>query len=145
MFIKSFLGEILWYMVDIVCRDMTLIVWFEIVFLQDCPSSALFVCRFVLGQTSWFGYESPRSFWDYIRSACSKVPHNCIRSIESMENVRSSRAKVRQGNNPCSCSNSWEKIDRTYKLINGLKWSAVHFWLRMFSDLQPTLGTFRQL
>ncbi|XP_029694131.1 RUN domain-containing protein 3B isoform X2 [Takifugu rubripes] len=47
------------------------------------------------GQTSWFGYESPRSFWDYVRTACSKVPHNCIRSIESMENVRSSKAKGR--------------------------------------------------
>uniref|UniRef100_A0A3Q0RYF9 RUN domain-containing protein 3B n=1 Tax=Amphilophus citrinellus TaxID=61819 RepID=A0A3Q0RYF9_AMPCI len=47
------------------------------------------------GQTSWFGYETPRSFWDYIKAACSKVPHNCIRSIESMENVRSSRAKGR--------------------------------------------------
>ncbi|XP_027142745.1 RUN domain-containing protein 3B isoform X3 [Larimichthys crocea] len=46
-------------------------------------------------QTTWFGYESPRSFWDYIKAACSKVPHNCIRSIESMENVRSSRAKGR--------------------------------------------------
>ncbi|XP_060906596.1 RUN domain-containing protein 3B isoform X2 [Labrus mixtus] len=47
------------------------------------------------GQTTWFGYESPRSFWDCIKVACSKVPHNCIRSIESMENVRSSRAKGR--------------------------------------------------
>ncbi|CAG6015450.1 RUN domain-containing protein 3B isoform 1-T1 [Menidia menidia] len=47
------------------------------------------------GQTTWFGYESPRSFWDYIKAACSKVPHNCIRSIESMENVRPSRAKGR--------------------------------------------------
>ncbi|KAM6935290.1 RUN domain-containing protein 3B isoform 1-T1 [Lycodopsis pacificus] len=46
-------------------------------------------------QTTWFGYESPRSFWDYLKAACSKVPHNCIRSIESMENVRSSRAKGR--------------------------------------------------
>uniref|UniRef100_A0A673MVF9 RUN domain-containing protein 3B n=1 Tax=Sinocyclocheilus rhinocerous TaxID=307959 RepID=A0A673MVF9_9TELE len=47
------------------------------------------------GQVSWFGYESPRSFWDYIRIACSKVPHSCIHSIENMENVRSSRAKGR--------------------------------------------------
>uniref|UniRef100_A0A8C2Z722 RUN domain containing 3b n=1 Tax=Cyclopterus lumpus TaxID=8103 RepID=A0A8C2Z722_CYCLU len=47
------------------------------------------------GQTTWFGYESPRSFWDYLKAACSKVPHNCIRSIESMENVRSSKAKGR--------------------------------------------------
>ncbi|KAK3515753.1 hypothetical protein QTP70_030196 [Hemibagrus guttatus] len=47
------------------------------------------------GQITWFGYESPRSFWDYVRVACSKVPHSCIPSIESMENVRSSRAKGR--------------------------------------------------
>ncbi|XP_070822426.1 RUN domain-containing protein 3B isoform X2 [Chaetodon trifascialis] len=47
------------------------------------------------GQTTWFGYETPRSFWDYIKGACSKVPHNCIRSIESMENIRSSSAKGR--------------------------------------------------
>lgn len=47
------------------------------------------------GQTTWFGYESPRNFWDYIKMACNKVPHNCIRSIESMENVQSSRAKGR--------------------------------------------------
>ncbi|XP_028326795.1 RUN domain-containing protein 3B isoform X2 [Gouania willdenowi] len=49
----------------------------------------------VKGQMTWFGYESPRSFWDYIKAACSRVPHNCIQSIESMENVRSSRAKGR--------------------------------------------------
>ncbi|XP_043923457.1 RUN domain-containing protein 3B isoform X1 [Protopterus annectens] len=47
------------------------------------------------GQITWFGYESPRSFWDYIRVACNKVPHNCICSIENMENVSSSRAKGR--------------------------------------------------
>ncbi|XP_009999882.1 PREDICTED: RUN domain-containing protein 3B [Chaetura pelagica] len=47
------------------------------------------------GQVTWFGYESPRSFWDYIRVACRKVSHNCICSIENMENVASSRAKGR--------------------------------------------------
>ncbi|XP_041421809.1 RUN domain-containing protein 3B isoform X2 [Xenopus laevis] len=47
------------------------------------------------GQITWFGYESPRSFWDYIRVACSKVSHSCICSIENMENVSSSRAKGR--------------------------------------------------
>ncbi|XP_019747649.1 RUN domain-containing protein 3B isoform X1 [Hippocampus comes] len=47
------------------------------------------------GQTTWFGYESPRSFWDFVKAASSKVPHNCIRSIESMENVRSTKAKGR--------------------------------------------------
>uniref|UniRef100_A0AAY4A3V8 RUN domain-containing protein 3B n=1 Tax=Denticeps clupeoides TaxID=299321 RepID=A0AAY4A3V8_9TELE len=47
------------------------------------------------GQLSWFGYGSARSFWDYIRQACSKVPHSCIHSIESMENIHCSRAKGR--------------------------------------------------
>ncbi|KAJ3597612.1 hypothetical protein NHX12_001135 [Muraenolepis orangiensis] len=47
------------------------------------------------GQMTWFGYESTRTFWDYVKVACSKVPHSCIRSIESMENVQSSRAKGR--------------------------------------------------
>ncbi|XP_058153040.1 RUN domain-containing protein 3B isoform X14 [Dasypus novemcinctus] len=47
------------------------------------------------GQITWFGYESPRSFWDYIRVACRKVSQNCICSIENMENVSSSRAKGR--------------------------------------------------
>ncbi|XP_006891509.1 PREDICTED: RUN domain-containing protein 3B isoform X3 [Elephantulus edwardii] len=47
------------------------------------------------GQVTWFGYESPRSFWDYIRVACRKVSQNCICSIENMENVNSSRAKGR--------------------------------------------------
>ncbi|XP_036846593.1 RUN domain-containing protein 3B isoform X4 [Manis javanica] len=47
------------------------------------------------GQVTWFGYESPRSFWDYIRVACRKVSQNCICSIENMENISSSRAKGR--------------------------------------------------
>uniref|UniRef100_A0A8C3VMY2 RUN domain-containing protein 3B n=1 Tax=Catagonus wagneri TaxID=51154 RepID=A0A8C3VMY2_9CETA len=47
------------------------------------------------GQVTWFGYESPRSFWDYIRVACRKVSQNSICSIENMENVSSSRAKGR--------------------------------------------------
>lgn len=55
----------------------------------------VYACFLSVGQVSWFGYESPRSFWDYIRVGCSKVPHSCIHSIENMENVRSSRAKVR--------------------------------------------------
>ncbi|XP_069318152.1 RUN domain-containing protein 3B isoform X7 [Eulemur rufifrons] len=47
------------------------------------------------GQVTWFGYESPRTFWDYIRVACRKVSQNCICSIENMENISSSRAKGR--------------------------------------------------
>uniref|UniRef100_A0A8C6XDN3 RUN domain-containing protein 3B n=1 Tax=Naja naja TaxID=35670 RepID=A0A8C6XDN3_NAJNA len=47
------------------------------------------------GQITWFGYESPRTFWDYIKVACRKVSYNCICSIENMENVASSRARGR--------------------------------------------------
>ncbi|CAL1611147.1 unnamed protein product [Knipowitschia caucasica] len=47
------------------------------------------------GQTTWFGSESTRSFWDFIKVACGKVAHSCIQSIESMENVQSSKAKGR--------------------------------------------------
>ncbi|KAG7242240.1 hypothetical protein INR49_024286 [Caranx melampygus] len=63
------------------------------------------------GQTTWFGYESPRSFWDYIKTACSKVPHNCIRSIESMENVRSSRAKLSKCELNSYPNNKWMCVD----------------------------------
>ncbi|TRY58695.1 hypothetical protein DNTS_023106 [Danionella cerebrum] len=43
------------------------------------------------GSGSWF--DGHRSFWDFIRLACSKVSNNCISSIENMENINSSRAK----------------------------------------------------
>lgn len=65
---------------------MNFLVWFS--FILYCNLSPE-------GQVTWFGYESPRSFWDYIRVACRKVSQNCICSIENMENVSSSRAKVR--------------------------------------------------
>ncbi|TSL75238.1 RUN domain-containing protein 3A [Bagarius yarrelli] len=45
------------------------------------------------GAGSWF--DGQRSFWDFIRLACSKVQNSCIGSIESMENISSSRAKGR--------------------------------------------------
>uniref|UniRef100_H3AVD2 RUN domain containing 3B n=1 Tax=Latimeria chalumnae TaxID=7897 RepID=H3AVD2_LATCH len=50
---------------------------------------------FISGQITWFGYESPRSFWDYIRIACSKVPHNCISSIENLEHISYFKKKGR--------------------------------------------------
>ncbi|CDQ90772.1 unnamed protein product [Oncorhynchus mykiss] len=56
------------------------------------------------GRTTWFGYETHRSFWDYVKAACSKVSPSCIQSIESMENVRSSRAKV------CVCLHEREVV-----------------------------------
>nr|XP_033775261.1 RUN domain-containing protein 3A isoform X2 [Geotrypetes seraphini] len=47
------------------------------------------------GPVSWFSSDGQRGFWDYIRMACSKVPNNCISSIENMENISTSRAKGR--------------------------------------------------
>ncbi|XP_071383798.1 RUN domain-containing protein 3A isoform X3 [Centroberyx affinis] len=46
-----------------------------------------------LGSGSWF--DGQRSYWDFIRLACGKVPNSCISSIESMENISTSRAKGR--------------------------------------------------
>lgn len=48
------------------------------------------------GPISWFSSDGQRGFWDYIRLACSKVPNNCVSSIENMENISTSRAKVRK-------------------------------------------------
>ncbi|KFP16641.1 RUN domain-containing protein 3A, partial [Egretta garzetta] len=48
------------------------------------------------GPVSWFSSDGQRGFWDYIRLACSKVPNNCVSSIENMENISTSRAKVRK-------------------------------------------------
>ncbi|XP_054623048.1 RUN domain-containing protein 3A-like [Dunckerocampus dactyliophorus] len=45
------------------------------------------------GCGSWF--DGQRSFWDFIRLTCAKVPNSCIHSIESMENISPSRAKGR--------------------------------------------------
>uniref|UniRef100_A0A1A8KD99 RUN domain-containing protein 3A n=1 Tax=Nothobranchius kuhntae TaxID=321403 RepID=A0A1A8KD99_NOTKU len=45
------------------------------------------------GSGSWF--DGQKSFWDYVRLACAKVPNNCISSIESMENISTSQAKGR--------------------------------------------------
>ncbi|XP_012933070.1 RUN domain-containing protein 3A isoform X2 [Heterocephalus glaber] len=47
------------------------------------------------GPASWFSSDGQRGFWDYIRLACSKVPNNCVSSIESMENISTARAKGR--------------------------------------------------
>lgn len=55
------------------------------------PSKILLV-YFFLGSGSWF--DGQRSYWDYIRLACAKVPNSCISSIESMENISTSRAKA---------------------------------------------------
>lgn len=50
--------------------------------------------RVPAGPVSWFSSDGQRGFWDYIRLACSKVPNNCVSSIENMENISTSRAKV---------------------------------------------------
>lgn len=47
------------------------------------------------GSGSWFSSDGQRSFWEYIRLACSKVQNSCIASIENIENISTSRAKAR--------------------------------------------------
>uniref|UniRef100_A0A8D3EAE4 RUN domain-containing protein 3A n=1 Tax=Scophthalmus maximus TaxID=52904 RepID=A0A8D3EAE4_SCOMX len=47
------------------------------------------------GSGSWFSSDGQRSFWEYIRVACSKVQNNCVASIENIENISTSRAKGR--------------------------------------------------
>uniref|UniRef100_A0AAQ4PG98 RUN domain-containing protein 3A n=1 Tax=Gasterosteus aculeatus aculeatus TaxID=481459 RepID=A0AAQ4PG98_GASAC len=47
------------------------------------------------GSGSWFSSDGQRSFWEYIRMACSKVQNNCIASIENIEKISTSRAKGR--------------------------------------------------
>ncbi|GAB1597678.1 RUN domain-containing protein 3B-like isoform X1 [Argonauta hians] len=42
---------------------------------------------------TWYGSEGTRPFWDYIRVACHSVSHNCIESINTIENIRSPHAK----------------------------------------------------
>ncbi|XP_051988446.1 RUN domain-containing protein 3A-like [Xyrauchen texanus] len=53
------------------------------------------LCHRFKGPGGWFSSDGQRSFWDYIRLACSKVHNNCISSIESIENISTSRAKGR--------------------------------------------------
>uniref|UniRef100_I3M3Y1 RUN domain containing 3B n=1 Tax=Ictidomys tridecemlineatus TaxID=43179 RepID=I3M3Y1_ICTTR len=83
-------------------RNLITVILYFSEFYCSCIFYFLFQFSFILyynlspeGQVTWFGYESPRSFWDYIRVACRKVSQNCICSIENMENVSSSRAKGR--------------------------------------------------
>ncbi|CAL8287984.1 unnamed protein product [Boreogadus saida] len=47
------------------------------------------------GSGGWFSSDGQRSFWEYVRLACSKVQNNCIASIENIENISTSRAKGR--------------------------------------------------
>ncbi|XP_076853113.1 RUN domain-containing protein 3A isoform X2 [Brachyhypopomus gauderio] len=47
------------------------------------------------GPGGWFSSDGQRSFWDYVRVACSKVHNNCVSSIENIENISTSRAKGR--------------------------------------------------
>ncbi|KAJ8307504.1 hypothetical protein KUTeg_015588 [Tegillarca granosa] len=44
---------------------------------------------------AWYRSGEPRQFWDYIQLACKSVPHSCIHSISTLENVKSSLAKGR--------------------------------------------------
>lgn len=57
-------------------------------------NDSLLCFNLVPGSGSWFSSDGQRSFWEYIRLACSKVQNNCIASIENIENISTSRAKA---------------------------------------------------
>ncbi|XP_065839399.1 RUN domain-containing protein 3B-like [Oscarella lobularis] len=47
-------------------------------------------------QMTFFGGAEMPTFWDVVKTACKKaVPHNCLASIESMENVQTPLGKGR--------------------------------------------------
>ena len=52
------------------------------------------LCCFVIAQISFFSGSEMPTFWDYIRVACKDVPHNCLASIEAMENLETGLGKV---------------------------------------------------
>lgn len=45
-------------------------------------------------QRTWYGLEEVRPFWDFIQTACRYLPNNCINSIVTLENVKSTIGKV---------------------------------------------------
>ncbi|XP_033099270.1 RUN domain-containing protein 3B-like [Anneissia japonica] len=47
------------------------------------------------GEATWFRFEEPREFWDFIYVACRNVPNNCLQSLHMMEDFKSSRVKGR--------------------------------------------------
>ncbi|XP_044527565.1 RUN domain-containing protein 3A [Gracilinanus agilis] len=63
--------------------------------LEQILSHRFKACWAPPGPVSWFSSDGQRGFWDYIRLACSKVPNNCVSSIENMENISTARAKGR--------------------------------------------------
>ena len=42
----------------------------------------------------WYGTDESRWFWDYIKTACTRVPHSCLSSIESIDKPKTARGKV---------------------------------------------------
>jgi hypothetical protein len=44
--------------------------------------------------STWYGGQEPRCFWDYIRVACQRVPHNCLASVEALELPHTPLGKV---------------------------------------------------
>ncbi|XP_064643791.1 RUN domain-containing protein 3B-like [Lineus longissimus] len=45
-------------------------------------------------RSSWYSQDD-RSFWNYVKTACLSVPHNCIASIRSIEHITTPRGKGR--------------------------------------------------
>lgn len=91
--VKHRIKRILWskgHQMNVITQSAVLLPWLHI-------SVWWFIAVFKLGpgSGSWFSSDGQRSFWEYIRLACSKVQNNCIASIENIENISTSRAKAR--------------------------------------------------
>lgn len=95
------------------------------------------------GSGSWFSSDGQRSFWEYIRLACGKVQNNCIASIENIENISTSRAKVGGGiPNLLSCGGVLMSLDRChsghYVVPQGRAWIRVALMEKRLSEYIST-------
>lgn len=78
-------------------QSAVLLLWLHVYSVGCCQGrdDSLLCLNVGPGSGSWFSSDGQRSFWEYIRLACSKVQNNCIASIENIENISTSRAKAR--------------------------------------------------
>jgi len=54
----------------------------------------LVICCAWSAHSTWYGGQEPRCFWEYVRVACQRVPHNCLASIEALETPHTPAGKV---------------------------------------------------
>uniref|UniRef100_A0A3P9KQ72 RUN domain containing 3Aa n=1 Tax=Oryzias latipes TaxID=8090 RepID=A0A3P9KQ72_ORYLA len=88
------------------------------------------------GSGSWFSSDGQRSFWEYIRLACSKVQNNCISSIENIENISTSRAKARHPEYAAACECELSLTSLCF--LQGRAWIRVALMEKRLSEYVST-------